>query len=86
MIPERVGEDQDHGNDKTVNGGGFNHGQADKQGAGDGPRLVGLLGDGLQRLGDSTGLTEGRANGADGDVRPVVIIETMPSNVKLSIV
>ena len=50
--PEGIGKDQNHGNDEAVDGGGFDHGQADKKGPGDGVRLVRLLGYGADGLGD----------------------------------
>src|SRR5512136_1130234 len=68
--PERIGEDQDHGNDKAVNCNGLNHCQADKQRSGNGVCLIRLLGNGTECLHHCFGLAKGWSYGTHGHGQP----------------
>src|ERR1035438_5912908 len=52
VAPEGVREDEDHRDDKAVDGRGLDHGQADEQGPGDGRGGIRLLGQRAKRGGD----------------------------------
>jgi hypothetical protein len=59
MVPKRIGKNQNHRDDKTVNGDGFYHGQAHEQRSGNGRCRIGLLRQRTKRRGNGSALGEG---------------------------
>ena len=67
VVPERIGENENHRDHEAVDRDGLDHRQADKQGAGDRRGGIGLLRQRTQRRGDRPPFAERRSDTAQGD-------------------
>src|SRR5277367_5559116 len=65
VIPERVGENENHRNHETVDGRGLDHRQADEQSTGDGGGGVGLLRQRGKRRRDRAPFAQRRSHAAE---------------------
>ena len=85
VVPERIGEDQDHRDHETVDGDGFDHRQADEQGSRDGARGIGLLHREVRAVETAFPSPIAGAMLPSPMVIPAVMIETIAIIVMLSI-
>ena len=70
MVPEGIGEDEDHRHHEAVDRGGLDHRQPDEERPGDLAGLVRLLRHGAERRGDRAAFPQGRPDRPDGDRHP----------------
>jgi hypothetical protein len=85
VVPERVGEDENHRDHEAVDGRGLDHRQTDEQGPGDGGGGVGLLRQRTQRGRDRLPFASAGPMVPKPVVMPAVTIDATAIRVMLSI-